>query len=436
MKRKLLDRGRRAAMLLAVLLIFTGITGSDEMVWSAGADSVYLSETSVVMAPATTRKLQLIGALSKVKWSSSNKKVAVVGRKGKVTAKAKGVTRIKAVYKKKEYVCNVVVKYMTYTASDGMRYKDVSGNFARTGRWFQKNMAGGKYYFTSTDGSAAYFKVTGSKYVDVNFLTNTSVSVPYFAYSVDGGNMKRQSVSKGKISVGDTKTHYVRLLIDAISEYENRWIGEAGVAIKSIKPVSKEGVVTAVKPQNDKIAFYGDSITKGVRALNMELTPSGTSAVHSYAWYCAQKLKMVPYYVGYGGSGIFETGSFQKCYNVIEKLSAGRKAGKFEADVIVVLHGTNDVYTYGDIYVSEYQKVLNLLHSKFPKAKIMAVIPFNQIHADEIRAAAASYKSWCSVVETASWNLSYTDGMHPNAKGAEKAGKNLAKKISSIRKKK
>lgn len=436
MKRKLLDRGRRAAMLLAGLLFFTGIAGGDEMVWSAGANIVYLSETSVVMTPATTKKLQLIGALSGVKWSSSNKKAAVVNKKGKVTAKAKGVTRIKAVYKKKEYICNVVVRYMTYTTSDGIRYKDTSGSFGRTGRWFQKNIAGGKYYFTSTDGSAVYFKVTGSKYVDVKFLSNTAVSVPYFAYSVDGGKMKRQSISNGKISVGNTKTHYVRLLIDAISEYEDRWIGEAGVAVKSIKPVTKEGVVTAIKPQNDIIAFYGDSITKGVRALNMELTPSGTSAVHSYAWYCAQKLKMVPYYAGYGGSGIFETGSFQKCYDVIEKFSAGRKADKFNADVVVVLHGTNDVYTYGDIYVSEYQKVLNLLHSKFPKAKIMAVIPFNQIHADEIRAAAASCSKWCSVVETSSWNLTYTDGMHPNAKGSEKAGKNLAKIISSKRKKK
>ncbi len=143
---------------------------------------------------------------------------------------------------------------------------------------------------------------------------------------------------------------------------------------------------------------------------------------------------MTPYFVGYGGSGIIEQGSFQKCLSVISQASAHRKAESFDADTVVVLHGTNDVYTYGNMYIMEYKKVLEALHKKFPKAKVMAVIPFNQIHADEIRAAGSAYKKWCTVVETANWNLSYTDGMHPSAKGAERAGKKLAKKIRSVRK--
>ncbi len=112
----------------------------------------------------------------------------------------------------------------------------------------------------------------------------------------------------------------------------------------------------------------------------------------------------------------------------------GRKAASYDAEVIVFEHGTNDVHTYGDIFISEYKKALQMAHKAHPKAKVMVIIPFTQIHADEIRKAAAPYKKWCTVIETSSWQLSYTDGLHPNTSGAKTAGKNLAKTVSSKRK--
>ncbi len=433
--------GRRIVMLFMSLMLTVSIIGEGQMIRAAEVQTeqqeeagIYLEETAVKMTPATTKTLKLHGAVAKVKWSSSNKKVAAVNSSGKVTAKAKGTAKIKATHKGKEYICVVTVVYKTHQTSDGMTYKDAAGSFGYSGRWFKKSISGGKYYFTNTDGSAIYFKVTGSKYVNVNFVSKIAVATPYFAYSVDGGSMKRQLISKKKISVGNTKTHYVRLVIDAMSEKEDRWGGEAGVGIKSIKPVTTTGVVTAIKPQNATIAFYGDSITQGVRALNMALAPSGTSATHSYAWYCAKSLNMVPYFAGYGGSGIAVAGSFNSCHNAISSFSAGRKAASYDADVIVIEHGTNDVYTYGDIFVSEYRKVLKMVHKAHPKAKVMVMIPFTQIHAADIRKAASPYKSWCTVIETSSWKLSYTDGLHPNSSGAKTAGKNLAKKVAAKRK--
>lgn len=431
---------RRAAIYILSLMIMAGIFCKGQVIQAAeagtqskGTSEIYLEKTSVKMTPATTKTLKLNGASSKITWSSSNKKVAAVNGSGKVAAKGKGTTDIKAEYKGKEYVCTVTVSYGTHKTSDGINYRDVSGAFGHTGRWFKKNISGGKYYFTNTDGSAIYFKVTGSKYVNVNFVSQIASATPYFAYSVDGGSMKRQLISKKKISVGNTKTHYVRLVIDAIAESENRW-GEAGVGIKSVKPAASTGVVTAIQPQNATIAFYGDSITQGVRALNMALAPSGTSSTHSYAWYCADKLNMVPYFAGYGGSGIAEAGCFNSCHNAVSSFSAGRKATSYDADVIVIEHGTNDVNTYGDIFINEYKKVLKMVHKAHPKAKVMVMIPFTQIHAGDIRKAAASYKSWCTVIETSSWKLSYTDGLHPNTSGAKTAGKNLAKKVSAKRK--
>lgn len=428
--RKMHGKWGRIAAILMSLLLFVGIFGEGQMVQAA---TTALNITYVTMTPATTTKLKLKGASANVQWSTSNKKVATVNSSGKVTAKAKGIAEIQATCQGESYVCTVVVQYGTYTTPDGICYRDAKGTFGHSGRWFKKEIAGGKYYFTNTDGSAVYFKVTGSKYVNVKFVSKIAIATPYFAYSVDGGNMKRQLITNGKISVGNTKTHYVRLVIDSMSENENRWAGEAGVGISKISPVTSSGAVSAIEPQNAMIAFYGDSITQGVRALNMALAPSGTSTTHSYAWYCAERLNLIPYFAGYGGSGIIQPGSFNNCINTINSFSAGRKASSYDADVIVVEHGTNDVYTYGDVFVNEYKKVLQQLRKEHPNAHIMAMIPFNQIHADEIRKAASSYK-WCTVVETSGWSISYTDGLHPNTAGAKKVGKNLAKKVASKRK--
>ena len=389
--------------------------------------------TEVTMTPATTQKLKVSGAASSFTWSSSNTKVAKVNKNGKVTAIKKGTAQITATAGKQQYLWNVNVVYGTYKTSDGMKYADIKGTYGTTGRWFKKSMAGGKYDFTVTDGSAFYFKVTGTKDVNIKFVTNTSAGKPFFAYSVDGKSMKRQLISKSKISVGGAnKTHYVRVVIDAMSEKENRWVGEAGTGIKSITPVTSGGIISAIQPKNSVIAFYGDSITQGVRALNIALTPSGTSATNSYAWYCASKLKYVPYYAGYGGSGIVQMGSFNNLSNTIEKFTIGRKAENFDADVIVIEHGTNDVYTGDSTFYSKYKKAVETLHKKHSKAQIVLMIPFTQIHASAIRKVASAHKKYCTVVETKSWKISYTDGLHPNKSGAQTAGNNLAKQVKKI----
>jgi len=311
---------------------------------------------------------------------------------------------------------------------DGMEYVETGGKFGRTGRWFKKKIAGGKYYFTNTGGSAIYFKVTGSKSVKINFVTNTR-QTPYYCYSVDGGSMKRRLVSQNKIGLGDKGTHYVRVVIDSLS-WENLW-DEAGVGIKSITPTSEGGAVTAVEPDNDVIAFYGDSITEGGRVLGMALSASSTSATHSYAWYCAKQLDMVPYFVGYGSTGIIEKGECDNCYNVITSASKTRKAPSFDADMIVLEHGTNDAKTSDAVFIREYKNTLKKLHKAQPDAHIMAVIPLNQRNADNIRQAAQGVK-YCTVVETSNWKISFTDGIHPNKKGAKTMGKKLAKKIQAL----
>lgn len=70
---------------------------------------IKLSKTSLTMRPAQTKVIKLKGTSKKAKWTSSNKKVAVV-KNGKITAKKAGKAVITAKIGKKKYKCKVVVK--------------------------------------------------------------------------------------------------------------------------------------------------------------------------------------------------------------------------------------------------------------------------------------------------------------------------------------
>ena len=56
-----------------------------------------------------TYQLKVIGVYKKVKWSTGNKKIAIVNQNGKVTAKKKGKTTITAQVKGEKLKCKVVV---------------------------------------------------------------------------------------------------------------------------------------------------------------------------------------------------------------------------------------------------------------------------------------------------------------------------------------
>ena len=73
------------------------------------ADAASLNKTKTTIVIGMNRYLKVKGTSGKVKWSSTNKKIATVSKTGKVTAKKKGVCYIKAKVKGKTYKCKVTV---------------------------------------------------------------------------------------------------------------------------------------------------------------------------------------------------------------------------------------------------------------------------------------------------------------------------------------
>lgn len=78
---------------------------------SANATTLKLNKTKATLSKGEKLRLKVTGTKSKVRWSSSNKKVATVSSTGRVTAKKNGTAKITAKVKNKKLTCKITVKY-------------------------------------------------------------------------------------------------------------------------------------------------------------------------------------------------------------------------------------------------------------------------------------------------------------------------------------
>ena len=94
------------ALIFAVVLSFSMIPTTN----TNAANKVKLSKTKATIYVGKTVTLKLKNNKKKVKWTTSNKKIATVSKKGKVKGKKAGKVTITAKVRKKKYKCKITVK--------------------------------------------------------------------------------------------------------------------------------------------------------------------------------------------------------------------------------------------------------------------------------------------------------------------------------------
>ena len=94
-----------------VLYVIPAILVMTMLFVSAGAASKKpaLSKKKLTLCVGKTYKLKVKSFSGKVKWKSSNKSIAKVNKKGKVTALKIGKVKITAKFKGKKKVCKVTI---------------------------------------------------------------------------------------------------------------------------------------------------------------------------------------------------------------------------------------------------------------------------------------------------------------------------------------
>ena len=311
------------------------------------------------------------------------------------------------------------------------RYTQINEPVGFVGRWFDSTISGTNVKSTINQGSELYFKVKNTTSINVNFIVNTAYKTPYFAYSIDGADMTRQLVTSPTLPTVSLDEHIIRVVVDGVTESEDKWIGEKGFAFKDIT-VDSTGTVTGVLPKNKKIMFFGDSITEGIRVLNMNADSDGNSATGAFPYIASTNLNAISYRVGFGGAGVTKggNGGVPSLINFIDNMTKNKLAPYYEPDIIVVNIGTNDFDAATDVFKSQYTAVINRLLIKYSGTPLFIMVPFNGTRKSEITDI-TNNKKGVYMVDTTGWDISTTDGLHPDVAGSIKAGTKLSDYIIS-----
>lgn len=99
---------KRLKKLCCLLIALIAILSSLSV--STSAATVHLNKTNKTLQAGQSYTLKVVGNKKKVKWTSSNKRVATVSKTGKVKALSKGKAVITAKVSNKSYKCNITVK--------------------------------------------------------------------------------------------------------------------------------------------------------------------------------------------------------------------------------------------------------------------------------------------------------------------------------------
>lgn len=106
MKKILLSVFIAVSMVLVMPIVIPGL----QNISTVQAASVKINKKKLTLNVKENYTLKVKGTSSKIKWSTSNKKIATVSSKGKVKAKKKGKVTITAKVKGKKYKCKIKVE--------------------------------------------------------------------------------------------------------------------------------------------------------------------------------------------------------------------------------------------------------------------------------------------------------------------------------------
>lgn len=249
------EKLKKLAIYLFLLAFFIpGILGCRIDAQAAGnvgndtqAAAIRLSKTAATLSPNQSVTLRLNGTTRKPVWTSSNPKVAAVGRTtGKVTAKKEGTAVITAKLGAKTYRCKVTVR---------ARYKILYKSFL--GRHTEYD----SYYVLNVDKSGV---------PELVVLTNVSgVIGNYNVYTVANSKLKLLG-SYQSMGVSSTNPRFM-YVAGQKSLYASGWVNRVGGAWGKLFTISKGKLKEtryAYEEHNRKDVYYTGTSYKSYKKVS------------------------------------------------------------------------------------------------------------------------------------------------------------------------
>jgi len=316
-----------------------------------------------------------------------------------------------------------------------------------SGRW---NVQNGGRATTVSSGSYVVAQFTGTGITaKFDVSANNPSDLPTVAWRVDGATAWNVAEVASSLSLGSglsNGTHTITLIARGLDENMNRWSPPLTSSLSFLGFTVAGGSLQAtLRPTQPKLEILGDSITEGVIVQGASyMGHSGqcwvNDAVYSYPTQTGRMLNADYRQVGFGFQGLLKGGdggvpAANDSFNWFYK-DAPRDS--WQADMVVINQGTNDSGQPGSTFKSAYATFVSTIRTAYPKAKILAMRPFNGAQAAQIQAAVTAANtagdSRVYYVDTTGWlgTSDFSDALHPNVQGSGKAATQLVAAIQKL----
>ncbi|UQS81868.1 GDSL-type esterase/lipase family protein [Bombilactobacillus folatiphilus] len=306
-----------------------------------------------------------------------------------------------------------------------MKLQETTANFLDaglyfSGRWMQTQHG----MYTTNLGAQIFTQSQGAQVIKWFFSTKAPQDDTWLAYQIDDQPFQRQMLTSAPllIELPDTGKHQIRLVYSGNAKTDNVWKRHEGLYFDQVQT---SGQLTPVKPVGSPITFIGDSITAGCWVAGP--TPGKDYRAESnYAALVAQHFNKEDIRICYAAAGVVQAGAggVPNAQTFVEQMAFNQPYQPINSSDVIINLGTTDRKVNDNEFRVGFELLLQKIKLQYPTSRLWVMIPFAQVHADIIREEASEYDN-TTIVETKDWDLSYTDGLHPNLQGTQVAAQEL-----------
>ncbi len=267
---------------------------------------------------------------------------------------------------------------------------------------------------------------------------------PHLWIRVDDGAWVEATVEKYlRVRANGAGQHLVTIVYKSAVEQHHRWHPQL-VGKIAFMGYEAEGAGVLPAAERKYMEFVGDSITEGVEtdydaiiAHDYEVwqynRPFQDDVMGTYGYLTAEMLGYEPLIMGYGASGVtrFGCGGVPKAAEAYLWNFEGSPINRPDPEIIVINHGANDREAGAEVYVSEYRGLLDVIRTKNPNAKIVALSAFCGVWPEELGKMIAEYNAehGCDVAFIDSTGWIPIEPLHPNREGHRTVAEHLIKEL-------
>ncbi|MBQ9785465.1 MAG: hypothetical protein IJW29_08180 [Clostridia bacterium] len=315
-----------------------------------------------------------------------------------------------------------------------------------TGRWDR----GERCATTTTTGAYIEFAFEGRMALARFDVVSNASPLLHLWIQLDGGVMTEAPIDSFlRVIAPDDGAHVCRIIYKGGTEQDRRWYAPltgkvSFIGVQTDKPIP-------IAPDTRKtVEFVGDSITEGVLIdvdYNTAGDPTSTyvdagfrcwqdDACATYAWLTAEAMGWRPIVMGYGavgathaGQGLVPKAALAYPYNF-----DGSPITHESADYIIINHGANDRGAKTEVYLSEYENLLDVIRARNPQSVIVSLSAFCGAHHEALGEMIERYneKNGCHVHFIDSFGWIPEEPLHPLRDGHKTVSVHLVEKLKKI----